>query len=108
MRAGRGAQAEILRQPAAALLDDGVEGGAVAIAVEGVDEVEPGGGRPFERAALEPELALDLRADEDLVGDNVPVEHDVARAGKRERAALGVVHHALARSRRPQRRAASP
>ena len=49
MRAGGGAQAEVLRQAAAALLDHGVEGGAVAVAVEGMDEVEPGGGRPFER-----------------------------------------------------------
>ena len=38
---------------------------------------------------------LHLGADEDAVGDHVPVEHHVARAGQGERPALGVAHEAL-------------
>ena len=94
MRARGGTQAEILGQAAAALLDHRVEGEPVAVLVEGVDQVEPGGGRAFEGAALEPELMLDLGADEDVVGDHVPVEHDVAGTGQGERPALRVVHEA--------------
>ena len=46
-----GAQAEILADAAAALLEQRVEAGAVAIPVEGMEHVEPAGRRPLERAA---------------------------------------------------------
>ena len=48
------------------------------------------GGGPFQRAAFEAELGLDLGADVDLVGGHVPVEDRVAAAGHRQRAPLGV------------------
>ena len=64
-----GAQPEVLAQPAAALLQHAVEHGAEAVAVERVQHVEPARRRAFERAALEAEQRLGLRAGEDLVGE---------------------------------------
>ncbi len=93
--AARGAQAEILDDAAAPLLDHGVERGAVAVDVERMKQLEPARGRALEGAALEPELLLDLGADEDLVAGDVPVEDDVAGAGERQRPALGVAHQPL-------------
>ncbi len=86
----RRAQAEILHQPAAALLQHAVERGAEAVAVERMQHVEPARGRAFERAALEAEQRLGFRAGEDLVGGDVPVPDHVAGAGQRQRAALDV------------------
>ena len=57
-----------------------MSGRAVAVAVEGVDEVEPVGGRAFQGAALDAELLLDLGAHENSVADHVPVEYDVPGA----------------------------
>ena len=54
----RRAQAEILREPAAPLLQHGVERGAEAVAVERMQDVEPARRRSFERAALEAEQLL--------------------------------------------------
>ena len=86
----RRAQAEILHQPAAALLEHAVERGAEAVAVERMQHVEPARRRAFERAALEAEQLLGLRAGVDAVGRHVPVPDHVARAGQRQRAALDV------------------
>ena len=86
----RRAQAEVLHQAAAALLQHTVEGGAEAVAVERMQHVEPASGRPFERAALEAEQRLGLRAGEHLVGGHVPVPDHVAGAGQSERAPLDV------------------
>jgi hypothetical protein len=52
--------------------------------------LEPARGRAFERALGQAEQGLDLRRDEDLVGADVPVEDEIARAGQRERPALRV------------------
>ena len=48
-----GAQPEILGQPAATLLDDAVERGAEAVAVERMQHLEPGRRRAFKRSALQ-------------------------------------------------------
>ncbi len=118
MAVGR-AQPEVLGQPAAALLQHAVEHGAEAVAVERMQHVEPARGRAFERAALEAEQRLGLRAGEDLVGGNVPVPDHVAGAGERERTALdvgddagghaageGVLHHGEADQHHDQDQAA--
>ena len=115
----RRAQAEILQQPAAALLQHAVERGAEAVAVERMQHFEPARRRAFERAALEPEQRLGLRAGEHLVGGDVPVPDHVAGAGQRERAALdvgddavgdaageGVLHHREADQHHDQHQAA--
>ena len=91
-----GAQAEEVRDATAALLQHGVERGAVALPVEAVQQVEPARGRAFEAAALEAQLVLDLRADVDAVGVDVPVEDDVARARQRQGLALRVGDRAVA------------
>ena len=62
-----GSQPEILREAAAALLDDAVERGAEAVAVERVQDFKPGCRRSFERAALEAQHVLGFRAREHLV-----------------------------------------
>ena len=70
-----------MEDAAAPVLDHRVEGGRVAVEVEGVEQAEPVRGRAFERPALEAELALDLGPGEDPVAGDVPVEHHVAGAG---------------------------
>ncbi len=90
VRPDLGPQAEIVEDPASAILDHRVEGCRVTIDVEGVEQAEPVRGRAFERPALEAELALDLGPREDPITGDVPIEHDVAGAGQRQRAALGV------------------
>src|ERR671914_211623 len=64
----RRAQAEILHQPAAALVEHAVQRGAEAILVERVQHLQPFCGRTFQRAALQPEQAFGFRAGEYLVG----------------------------------------
>ena len=86
----RRAQAEILRQPPAPLLQHAVERRAETVAVERVQHVEPARRRAFERAALEAEQRFGLRAGEHLVGGDIPVPDHVAGAGQRQRAALDV------------------
>ena len=118
MAVGR-AQPEILGQAAAPLLDHAVERGAEAVAVERMQHVEPLRRRPFQRAALEAEQVLGLRAGEHLVGGDVPVPDHVAGAGQRQRAALdvgddavgdaageGVLHHREADQHHDQHQAA--
>ena len=89
MAVGR-AQAEVLHQPAAALVEHAVERGAEAILIERVQHFEPFRGRAFQRAALQPEQAFGLGAGEHLVGGDVPVPDQVAGTGQRQRAALDV------------------
>ena len=114
-----GAQAEILRQPAAPLLHHAVERGAEAVAVERVQHFEPACRRAFQRAALEAEHVLGLGAGEHLVGGDVPVPDHVAGAGQRQRAAFdvgddavgdaagkGVLHHREADQHHDQHQAA--
>jgi hypothetical protein len=88
------AQPEILHQPAAALVEHAVERGAKTVLVERMQHLEPFGGRAFQRAAFEAEQAFGLGAGEDLVGGDVPVPDQVARAGQRQRPALDVGDHA--------------
>ena len=90
-----GAQPEILVEAAAALLDDAVERGAEAVAVEVMQHVEPQRRRAFQRAALEAEDMFGFRAGEDLVGGHVPVPDHVAGAGQRQRAAFDVGDEAV-------------
>ena len=114
-----GAQAEILVEAAAPLLDRAVERGAEAVAVERMQHVEPGRRRAFQRAALEAEQLFGFRAGVDLVGGDVPVPDQVAGAGQRERAAFdvgddavrdaageGVLHHREADQHHDQHQAA--
>ena len=89
-----GAQAEILHQPAAALVEHAVERGAETVLVERMQHFQPFRGRAFQRAALEAEQGLGLGAGEHLVGGDVPVPDQVAGAGQRQRAALDVGDHA--------------
>ncbi len=92
----RRAEAEILVDAAAALLQHGVEASLVAVALERMQHLEPGRGRPFERPAAEAELLLDLGTDVDAVGDHVPIEDDVAAAGQGECLATGIADGACA------------
>ena len=114
------AQPEILHQPAAALVEHAVERGAEAVLVERMQHFEPFRRRAFQRAALQAEQALGLGAGEHLVGGDVPVPDQVARAGQRQRAALdvgddagrraaageGVLHHREADQHHDQHEAA--
>ena len=86
-----GAQAEILVDAAAALLEHGVEAGAVAVALEGMQR-RRASPRPALRArrARRRAAGLDLGADIDAVGRHVPVEDHVAAAGERQRLAFDV------------------
>src|SRR5205823_13855331 len=92
----RRTQAEILHQPATALLQHAVERGAETIAVERMQDVEPARSRSFERATLESERSLGFRTGKYLVGGNVPVPDHVAGTGERERPPLHVRHDAVA------------
>ena len=91
----RRAQAEVLIDAAAPLLENGVEAGAIAVLLEGMQQIEPGGGGALEPAAVEAERRFRLRADVDVVRRNVPVEHDLIGAGERERLALDVADRAV-------------
>ena len=86
----RRAQAEVLHQPATALLQNAVEGRAEAVAVERVKHIEPSRRRPFERATLEAKELLGLGASVDAIRGDVPVPDHVARAGQRQRAPLDI------------------
>ena len=85
------AQAEFLREPAAALLDHRIERGAVAIAVERMDAVRAKP-RPVPRArrACRPSCCSTSGLTIDSVARHVPIEHDVAGARERQRPALRV------------------
>ncbi len=85
-----GAQAEVLVDAAAPLLQHRVEAGAVAVALERVQHVEPAGGGAFQRAAADAKLRFNFRRDEDAVGGDVPVVDHVAAAGERQRLAARV------------------
>ena len=84
-----GTQAEFLIDPPAPLLEHRIETGAETIPLGWMQDVEPGRGRPFERAAGKAQLHLDLGTDIDAVGRHVPVENDVAAAGQGESLAFG-------------------
>ncbi len=94
----RRAEAEILHQPAAALVEHAVERGAETILIERVQHLEPFRGGAFQRAAFQPEQAFGLGAGEDLVGGNIPIPDQVARAGQRQRPAFDVGDHAGGRA----------
>ena len=113
------AQAEILDQPAAALIDHVVERGAEAVAVERMEYREPLRRRSVQGAALEAESVFGFRAGEHVVGGDVPVPDQVAGPGQRQRAALyigddavgdaageGVLHHGEADQHDDQHQAA--
>jgi len=113
------AQAEVLAQTAAALIEHAVEHGAEAVAVKRMQHVEPARRGALERAALEPQQGLRLRAGENLVARHVPVPDHVAGAGQRERAPFhvgddavrdaagkGVLHHGEADQHHDQHQAA--
>ena len=90
-----GAHAEVLRNPPAALFDDAVERGAEPVAIERVQNFEPGRGCAIERSALESEHRLGFGAGKDAVGGDVPVPDHVAGSGQCQRAALDVGHDTL-------------
>ena len=89
------AQAEIEMDAPAPLLQHRIEAGAVAVAIKGVEHVEPAGGRAIERAGAHAQGLLRLVADVDVVGHHIPVEDDVASAGEGEGLALDVGDRAL-------------
>ena len=84
------AQPQIVVDPAGALMQEPVERQGVAVAVERMEDVEPAGGRPLERIALEAELAFERLGAADLVVDDVPVEDRLARTGHGEGTPFGV------------------
>ena len=84
------AQAEILHQPAAALVEHAVERGAETVLVERMQHFQPFCGGAFQRAALQAEQLLGLGAGKHLVGGDVPVPDQIAGAGQRQRAAFDV------------------
>src|SRR5271166_4591411 len=92
------AQPEIVIDPAGALVQEPVESQRVAIAIKGMQHVEPSRRRPLERAALQAELAFDRLAAADLVGQNVPIEYGLAgsRHGERTPLGLGAAVHGAA------------
>ena len=89
------AQPEFLDDAAAALLKHAVECHLEAVAIGGVQEFEPSGGRGLEHAALQAKGLLGFVARVDKITRDVPVPHDVACAGEGERAALEVVDDAF-------------
>ena len=62
-----GSEAEILRNPAAPLFDDGVECRLEAVAIGWMEDFQPVAGRAFERAALEAEQVFRVGAGMDAV-----------------------------------------
>ena len=82
------AEAEILGDPSAALLDGGVEDRLEPVAIGGMEELEPVAGGSFQRTARQAKEILGLGTGEDAVALHVPVPDDVAGAGQRQRAAL--------------------
>ena len=86
----RRAQTEVLHQSAAALFEHAIESGTEAIAIERVQHIEPARRRPFERAALQAQQLLRLRAGVDAVRRHVPVPDHVAGARERQRAPLDI------------------
>ena len=86
----RRAQAEVLHQAAAALVEHAVERGTETILIERVQHFEPFGRRAFQRPALEAEQRFRLGAGEDLVGGDIPVPDQIAGSGKRQRPSLDV------------------
>jgi hypothetical protein len=86
-----GAEPEFLRDAPAPLLQHRVERHAETVAIAGVQDFQPPGGGRFERAARQTKVLLGFGAGVDEVAVDVPIPHDVARAGDRERAALDVV-----------------
>ncbi len=103
----RRAQAEFLIEAAPALLQQRVETGAVAILLERMQQIEPGGSRAFEPAAVESQRRLGLGADIDVIGRHVPVEDDLIGAGHGQRLALHVADRPMRRGRPSRRRSAS-
>ena len=99
-------QAEILGDAAAAELDRGIERGLEAVAVAGMEDLQPVARRPLERSAAKAEEILRFRAGVDAVAQHVPVPDDVAGAGQRQGASLGLADRRPARPRRRQRHAA--
>ena len=91
---------------AAAQFDQGVEGGAEAVAILGVDAVEPALDGAAQRAAALAEAGAEFVGDRDAVALDVPVEDEVARAGQRQRAALDFAQRADATPGLRRRRAA--
>ena len=89
MAIGR-AQAKILHQAPAPLLQHAVERSPEAVAILRMEHVQPARGRPFQRPAPQPQQVLGLLTGEHLVGGNVPIPDQVAGAGERQRAALDV------------------
>ncbi len=77
-----GAQAELLIDAAASLLEHRIEAGAIAVALEGMQKFEPSRSRPFELAARKAQLRLRLGTEIDAVGIDIPIEDDLAAAGQ--------------------------
>src|SRR5262245_19595372 len=80
------AEAELFGKLAASFGDDHVERGAEAVAVCGMQHVEPCRRRAVQIAFLQTEYVLEFRSDVNLVGGNVPVPDQIARTGDGERA----------------------
>ena len=59
-------------------MQEAVQRQRVAVAIERMQHIEPAGGRPLERAALQAQLAFDRLAAVHFVGQHVPVEDRLA------------------------------
>ena len=92
----RGAKAKVHRNAPAPLLKHGVEAGAIAVAVKGMQHVEPASSWSLQRAAPQAKALFGLVAYENAICRNVPIEHDVARANEGQSATLRIAHRAMA------------
>ncbi len=91
-----GAYAELMIEPALAVLQQHVERGAEAVAVVGMQARQPVARRAVHDARRKAELDGDVGNGDDAVARHVPVPDRIARARQRQRLALEIGEEALA------------
>src|SRR5690606_8693119 len=89
-----GGEANIGGNLAAAQFDEGVEGGAEAVAVVGMDSVKPALDGAAQGTTALAEAGAEFVGNADAVALDVPVEDEVAGAGEREGATLDLAEGA--------------
>ncbi len=89
------AQAEILVDAAAPEFHGRVQRRAETVAVARMEDFQPVARRALQRSARQAEQVLCLGPGVDAVAADVPVPHDVAGAGQRQRLALGLAERPL-------------
>ena len=88
-------QAEVEMDAPAPLFQHRIEAGAVAVAIKGMQHVEPAGSGAIKRSGAHAQRLFRLVADVDVIGHHIPVEDDVARARQGQGLALDVGDRAL-------------